>query len=552
MIPKTIFAEHHRHFTLHLLLALVLAAVLKIWLVSQGVLPFNSDEAIVALMARHILQGEMPIFFYGQSYMGSFDAFLVAAGFSLFGEHVWVIRFVQGLLYAGVLVTGARLGEVVFGSKCVGALTAWFLAIPNVILTLYTTVSLGGYVEALLLGNVILLTGLSIEKKIRLRCPVPGKELFLWGVLAGFGLWVFGLTLIYSIPVGVLLLARLFQQTRDVRGFVFGTAVWRFLAWVALGFTLGAAPWWVYAAQHGFQHLVMELGGSAVNVEQASWLLRALQHTRNLILFGGTAIFGMRPSWAIEWLGLPLLPAALAFWVGVVVHTVTRVKSGQPHRFEATMLVGVMLVFSAAFVFTPFGVDPSGRYFVPLMVLLSLFAADMIVRLADQHGSWAYGLLLLILAYHAWGIVQSAERYPPGLTTQFLEITQVNHDDMEELIAFLTAQDEMRGYTNYWVAYPLAFLSDEELIFIPRLPYHEDFRYTPRDDRYRPYDDLVEQAGRVAYITTKHPLLNDVLREAFASRNATWDEVQIGDYSVFYNLSKVIRPDEIPLEERAP
>jgi hypothetical protein len=38
------------------------------------VLPFNSDEAIVGLMARHMLQGERPLFFYGQAYLGSLDA----------------------------------------------------------------------------------------------------------------------------------------------------------------------------------------------------------------------------------------------------------------------------------------------------------------------------------------------------------------------------------------------------------------------------------------------------------------------------------------------
>ncbi len=50
-------------------------------------------------MARHILGGERPIFFYGQAYMGSLDAWLVAAGFWFFGQQVWVIRFVQILLY---------------------------------------------------------------------------------------------------------------------------------------------------------------------------------------------------------------------------------------------------------------------------------------------------------------------------------------------------------------------------------------------------------------------------------------------------------------------
>src|SRR6266851_2035799 len=65
---------------------------------AAGVVPFNADEAIVGLMARHILQGERPVFFYGQAYLGSLDAWLVAGAFAIFGESVWPIRLVQIVL----------------------------------------------------------------------------------------------------------------------------------------------------------------------------------------------------------------------------------------------------------------------------------------------------------------------------------------------------------------------------------------------------------------------------------------------------------------------
>ncbi|MCJ7702814.1 MAG: hypothetical protein MUO62_14620, partial [Anaerolineales bacterium] len=98
--------------------------------------------------------------------------------------------------------------------------------------------------------------------------------------------------------------------------------------------------------------------------------------------------------------------------------------------------------------------------------------------------------------------------------------------------------------------YPLAFLTQEELIFIPRLPYHEDFRYTPRDDRYEPYGAVVEQSEKVAYITALHPALDDYLRDAFTREKVTWEERQFGDYRVFYDLSRIIRPEEVGLGQR--
>ena len=85
-------------------LILALAFGLKLWLELSGSLPFNADEAVVALMGRHILQGARPLFFYGQAYMGSLDAILVALGFSFFGQHVWVIRLVQALSVCRCLI----------------------------------------------------------------------------------------------------------------------------------------------------------------------------------------------------------------------------------------------------------------------------------------------------------------------------------------------------------------------------------------------------------------------------------------------------------------
>ncbi|MCH8338083.1 MAG: hypothetical protein IH858_04430, partial [Chloroflexi bacterium] len=64
---------------------LIFGLALKLMLLASDAFPFNSDEAVVGLMARHILDGAWPAFFYGQAYMGSLDATLVAIGFALFG-----------------------------------------------------------------------------------------------------------------------------------------------------------------------------------------------------------------------------------------------------------------------------------------------------------------------------------------------------------------------------------------------------------------------------------------------------------------------------------
>ncbi|MDD5370233.1 MAG: hypothetical protein PHQ40_14215, partial [Anaerolineaceae bacterium] len=133
--------------------------------------------------------------------------------------------------------------------------------------------------------------------------------------------------------------------------------------------------------------------------------------------------------------------------------------------------------------------------------------------------------------------LQSALANPPGLSTQFNPETLIDQRYTVELATFLESNGETRGYSTYWVSYPLAFLSGESLIFIPRLPYHKDLRYTSRDDRYPPYQNLVAASQRAAYITVNHPMLNDLLRDSLRIANIRWEEQRIGDYQVFYHLS---------------
>jgi 4-amino-4-deoxy-L-arabinose transferase-like glycosyltransferase len=527
--------------------SLLLAMGLKIWLVMGGWAPFNADEAVVALMARHIDGGARPIFFYGQAYMGSLDAFLVAGAFAILGQHVWVVRLVQGLLYMGFLATTYLLGRYAFGKRQVGALAALLLAVPTVNVALYTTVSLGGYGEALLLGNMILLCALLL-KHYWDTGVFPGALYvwFLFGFLVGLGLWTFGLTLVYSLTAGVFLLIPGWRFARAAKPIKYGRISLIVIITIA-GLFIGSLPWWIYAAREGLARLLTELGGEAIaGVEGLGWLSQIGRHLASLILFGSTVSLGLRPPWNVSWLGLPLLPFMLIFWAAVVIFAVRRIYQG-PNRSRAALLAGVAATLGLLFVLSPFGADPSGRYFLPLAGPLALFAADMIVWLRERIGVWAFGLVGLVVFYQFWGIAQSALKYPPGLTTQFYEPSQIDHRYDQTLIDFLLQHGETRGYSNYWVAYPLAFKSAEKLIYVPRLPYHLDFRYTERDDRYAPYDEEVYRSERAAYITTNHPDLDEYLREQFAQNGITWKEEQLGEFHVFYALSAPVRPAMIGL-----
>ncbi|HLF28652.1 MAG TPA: hypothetical protein VJG32_20150 [Anaerolineae bacterium] len=515
-------------------LALIVAAMvsLKLALLAADAVPFNSDEAIVGLMARHILHGERPAFFYGQAYLGSTDAWLVSIAFSIIGPSVLAIRLVQIALFAGTLITtyavARRLGLAEPGAR----LAVLLMALPPPLLTLYTTATLGGYGETLFLGNLLILTARSLGAPHASRITYSAGSLLRWalfGLLAGFAFWTFGLILIYLIPIALWLLHR--QRL----------SAWPGYAVAGLGFAIGSAPWWLAFGQMG-SALIGELAGSAVASTVAAPTLLGSLGVRllNFFVFGAAAWFGLRYPWSPEFI-FPLIGLTIAaLYLAALVYAVRR---------GSRLLWGMIGVLLIVYLTTPFGGDPSGRYFLPLYLPLSIFTALLIERLRARQTGWLAGFLVVfLLSYNVVGAARAALQKPPGITTQFDAVTWIDHAHDRELIDFLLAQGETHGYTNYWVAYPIAFLSGEQIVSAARLPYHLDFRYTRRDDRYLPYTQAVSDSLRAFYVTTNHPRLDALIRERLSERSVVFQEKRIGSYQLFYGLSRKVEPEDILAE----
>lgn len=518
---------------------LVAAAGLKIAAVLANAVPFNSDEAIVGLMARHILSGERPIFFYGQAYMGSLDAILVAIGFKLFGDSVSTIRLVQGSLYLLTIITSIKLGEVLFKSRRAGLITGALLAFPTVNMTLYTTASLGGYGETLLIGSLILLVTWKLKES--LDTPTPNHLTYgiavLLGFLIGLGFWANALTVVYSLPAMVCILVRGALLPKGNR------ALW-WVVLLILGAIVGAFPWMSFAFSHAPGEFIGELLGSAVAVEQGSFLAVTASHILSLVALGIPVVFGLRAPWNVAWILLPVIPLVLTAW-GLIIRQLHSLQKLDPVlRSPFWLIIGCIITLIFGFLFTSFGVDPSGRYFLPVTHLLTLLAGVGISR-GFTKPIIRYGILAAIIMYQLGGNIQAIIKNPPGLTTQFDASAQVNMEAMPDLIEFLNAQNETKGYSNYWVSYPLAYLSHEKITYIPALPYHPDFRYTARDNRYPAYNGLVDSSPKAAYITTLNPQLDKFLNSWFYDEGIDFKETQIGDFHIFYNLSHKITPDSM-------
>ncbi|MDW8102080.1 MAG: hypothetical protein RMK30_04290 [Anaerolineae bacterium] len=499
---------------------LVAAVLLRLILWWKDELPFHADEAVVALMARHILQGERPLFFYGQSYMGALDAYLTALGFALFGESVTVIRMVQALLYAGTMVFSAAWLYEVAGksSQCPVLLLLLF---PPVGFLLYTAFSLGGYGEALFFGSVLLWWTWRCSQRQRILL----RDGFLWGSLAGIGLWCTHLTAIYVLPLTFILL---YKQWRGLQ------VRWPFWAGLAAGLTIGLIPYLLHIGSKGVYTVLADLRGA--RVPQHPLLSDPLQRLGLLVLAWFTVVMGVRPPWEFIFIGGPLAVVPLLLFLLLVKVTRKPISSALTWPL---VLAGFNLFLWWA---TPFAGDVSGRYALPSTHAWILFLAGSISQVSQRKLRaillWGftgyYALSLLILT---WG--------PGFLNPQFNFASRIDLSGLPELAEFLERNRLVHGYTNYWIAYPLAFLSGEKLIFAPRLPYHFDLRYSPWDDRYPLYTCLVVRSEDIAYVTSGPPALDQALRKGFQALGITWEEVTVKNFRVYYRLSSPVHPWEL-------
>lgn len=518
-----------------IVILLIFHFLYRFLLLSINAFPFNSDEAIVGLMAKHILDGENFIYFYGQSYMGSLDAYLVALGFLLFGEKVWVIRLIQVMLYGLVIIFSYLFVDNSFQNKKIAFVSSLFLVFPAVNVVLYTTVSLGGYGEALLFGVVSFYVAALIVKGIENHKKTNHVYLGILGFLLGIGLYVNPISLTMIFPAIVFVAWKMIKSIKSKKK-KFGL-----LLFLLFFFLLGSALFWYSLILTNGPSVIREIGGSAVSIESESYLQRTISHTISLILFGPTVILGLRPPWGVNLIGKFLIPIVILYWF-LVIYLFFK---NRIYKFEEVplfvALVGVIIFVAGGFIFTSFGIDPSGRYFLPIVFPLSVFFGYVFIKLNNKV---IYVLGIITLVFQIYGTWKSGIE-EPYITTQFYFPAQVDHSRINELQQFLISEEEYYGFSNYWISYPLAFVSDEKIISIPKLPYHQDLRYTERDNRISKYNTIIENGNSFFYITSNNPELDDLLVNAFRENHIDYLQKQIDDYHIFYNLSQKITPDEL-------
>jgi hypothetical protein len=178
-----------------LVAGLVLGAELRLLVgLSPELGRLDADHAVLYLMARHVGDGDLPAFYWGQEYGGSLLPLLLGAVFLLTGPQLWLLNAAIALSGLLVALLTWRVG-VALGRPGAGAVAGALVAVGPPSWVWFTTASDGFYAVGLCFSLGAVLTALR---------PATARTVAATGVLVGLAVWTSPLSFVTAPPAVLL------------------------------------------------------------------------------------------------------------------------------------------------------------------------------------------------------------------------------------------------------------------------------------------------------------------------------------------------------------
>lgn len=574
--------------TLLAALLIALASAVRLGLARAGWPGTDSDDSTMGLMAIHILRdGAHPIFFWGQAYMGSIEAYAGALMFAVLGVSVFALKCGLVLLYALFLLALYSLLAQIFDRRLalVGLALAAF---GNDQLLYHELEAYGGYLETVLFGA--LMTSLAVwlvrtGHEAR-RSTVRAAGFAGWGLSAGLGLYSDPLVLPFvALTGGALLL----WCRRDLWGWygalaagalLGGLAPW--LIYVATAHTVTAAASFVPHAATSSHAAVPQAPGSA---SPANPVVAALQAAGTQLLgamvislpnMTGATVLCPLPAdalWPVAHWSAPGVARCIALrgvWgagiaaamvAAICIETqqaircwrqrtvLTAANRQQASRTLGRLLalaapMGTLVLYSAA---SASGGAPVqyARYLLSMLIAMPVLLCLLVERALPPRGASAPLSLPLRahgrraggvgprLAAAALAFVLLAT-FLAGTLATFGEVRPAAAQDVAQtdLVTTLERAGDTRIYSEFWTCYRTSFESGERVVCSVL---NNDLSLRP--SRYAPYDQMVGAAAHPAFVFPLAGGWAATFRQLAAQRDWRYTTTRVDGQFVIFRIT---------------
>jgi 4-amino-4-deoxy-L-arabinose transferase-like glycosyltransferase len=496
-------AQKKYRFQLLLPAILILGGLLRLlFLVTPHM---DSDQAVTGLMARHILGGEFPFFFYGQDYCGSIEAYLVSTVFWFFGATRFTLNLTIGLeslfFIAFIYFLARHMVE-----KETALLAALYAALSSYYLIFHSVLARAAYIEIPIIGVLLFIVIL----RIGLVQGASILHFFILGFFSGLGIWTHFLTVFYLPPVF------LFWFSKD-RWFWIKPGIVFFL----IGLLVGGLPLWAHNIAHPlvtWHYLMGTAGGDQP----------ALTSLKDFFLYRFPEALGLRNNdteqFIIPYFSFFLYIVYLALFLGLLIFWIKALSGSGKFRLDKSrrldLLLLFLLFFPVIFSLSGFASAHTSRYLQPLFSALPILFAFLTQRIYSFSTGLALLFLVLSLFSNVYGTIT---RLPLVDSKQLAQYRQARTDD-RNLISFLKSRNIHRVYSiEYWNSVRLTFDAQEEVIFA-----------NPVGDRYPHFTALVDRARQPAFLFAGDSL---EFENTLLNLGGTYRKTQLSGYCLYHDFS---------------
>ncbi len=570
-----------------LVLALAVALAIRLFVLVRAQGMMDGDEAVLGIQAEQILRGGHPLYFAGQAYMGTWDAYLVAPLVALFGPSAWALHVVtmgESLLLVPLL---GSLSARLYGERA--RMPAMLLAaLPPLYVTIGELRMLGGYVETLVLGCAVMLVATRIADRWEAGRPAAWLWILMSGLI-GLGLWIDQLIAYYVLATAIWLAPHAMRRAllgwrQDLVRWAGTTLLTMIGCLVAV--LIGGFPAALYAISNHYANVSMVQ--SSTHVLLQSDPLRAIA-AEYLVVAALPRVFGIRFLW-----GVPSALHALKALVGLSAAMIAflalsyalvllvmrqRVVNGQGSALRATtmrarwdyafaplLLLAIGLIFwrSPATGAPPVNavIDFAGRYVLPATTALTLALAALIAdlpALLAPFGARMSGTSKRASAARSVppttmlaGLFVSAVMLTYALPYAMTDAVQIMQSPFRGGLTFPAEHAELLGYleqhhvrvawTNHWIGNVIMYMEDGRIVCVD----YVDLMLEHGQNRFPEQIPIAEQADRPSFIVESDPALGEPrVAQALDALHVTYTSTQFGPLWVITPLSRTVAPAEL-------
>jgi hypothetical protein len=443
----------------------------------------HSDEAIIGLMAKHILEGRhYPFYMYGQPYNAgaAWEAYVASIAFALFGVGVVPLKGCIAVLSLLCLFLFYRMGCALYDQRTAVFATVAFALAPSLLKWHF---QVRGYSWYFLSIPVLTLLFASIDSN-----SVPKRStLLLFGLASGLSIWCLELVgpLVAALWLLLILRRRISLSSAPA---------------ALIGFVLGYAPVIVFNLTHRFsnwRYVVIERpgGGFSALFQLSSWGRIFLDEMPKF--FGTDTVlwyYGEKPAVGYVFYAIALIALGVGIWPFVKSPgKILRAMRGDLADPQQKSDFDMVVLTAASFV--PYVSQAPGvpSYFLGACFFLSMLTGRMLERgfasslpLSRLSATAALATIVVMGIFVLIRVGQTNQIETLSLCEDRRTycMTRIASADVDGVLRDLKQRDVNSVWTTISFVYPLLFESHETLAVSNEI-FETPYRVYPDDLRWR-------------------------------------------------------------------